>query len=269
MKHSLLINWTNHSLRIGAIALGMACSGLNASVIYSETFDSSSNKNLSALGWKAYGGSTATDISSVAASNTLFVSGATGNPGTSTGYLAAIMGSNSTSNPNEYSSYVAIETGLTLNLSGATISWTMNGNTGATVRVRLLVQINGTWYASNVSDTSYGYYTPSQYGTGTNFANAVTSDITKTFTFTTDASAWSSFTLDPDNSLSLGSALTESLDSSVVTGIGFYIMGGGTGRLDTLEITSVPEPGIATLVLGSAFFAVMLYRRRKGVRMMA
>lgn len=266
MNPPLRLNRTERCPWIWAITLWMACSSLHASVIYSETFDSSSNTNLSAMGWKAYGGATAVDISSVAASNTLFVSGAAGNPGPATGYLAAIIGNNSTSNPNEYTSYATIETGLNLDLTGSTISWTMNASTGATVRVRLLVQVNGSWYASNVSDTSYGYYTPSQYGTGTDFTNAVTSDITKTFTFTTNSSAWSSFTLNSGNSLSLGSALSQPLESSVITGIGFYIMGGGTGRLDTLEISSVPEPGLVTLMAGSALFAIVLYRRRKGVK---
>lgn len=252
------------------IAMPLLVASASAAVIYEELFTTQSNANLStAIGWTGYGfnGTTSADISSVAAANTLFVSGGASNPDTHpTGYLAAILGNTDASNPNRYSTYVAYETGLDLNLADATVSWRMNGGVSNTVRVRFLVQVGGEWYASAISDTAQKYFAPSAYGTGADFSSGGDA-LAKSLTLSSSEATWEKVSLNFGSGTVTFTALTQDLALDAVTGIGFHILGGGTGRIDTLQITGIiPEPRVIALFLGMGALVVALGWRR-GVRL--
>jgi hypothetical protein len=257
---------------VGAFCLGgMAASGNQATastVLYEELFTVSSAQSMSGINWSAYGdligGTSSVDISDVPPSNTLYVGPAAGNPASPIGYLASIMGNPDTgSNVNRYPTYATYESGLSLDLDGTTVTWRMNASSGSTFRVRLLIMVDGAWYVSNTSDAATEYYTPTTYGTGADFAAASVEEVEKTFVFTTDASSWRTFTLEEGGSISVGSILESDLSSTNITAIGFYILGGGTGRLDTLQVTAIPEASTSGLILAlSSLLMVAVCRQR-------
>lgn len=252
---------------LGLFLSGLCCAA-SAAILYEETFDSNVNANLATtVGWQAYGfysgGSTGANVSSVPAANTLFNATGVSSPNTGqVGYLAAILGNPDGSNPNRFPTYIAFETGLNLDFTAATISWVMNGGAGATVRVRLVVEIGGELYASAISDTAQKYFAPSAFGTAADF-QANTEALTKTLEFTTAAAAWEKLTYDVASGGVSFTALTGDLSSTVVTGIGFHILGGGTGRIDTLQVAVIPEPSSSALLLGALALGVRLRRPRR------
>lgn len=253
-----------------ALAAGLSSAAVaQTATLYEETFDSNTNANLAtAVGWQAYGfysgGATGADVSSVAAANTLFVGTGVSSPNTGqNGYLAAILGNPDGSNPNRFPAYIALQTGLNLNFADSTISWVMNGNVGATVRVRLIVEIGGELYASAISDTPQKYFSPAAFGTGTDFQNN-TEALTKTFDFTTDAAAWEKLTYNVGAGSVSFTGLSDDLSSTTVTGIGFHILGGNTGRIDTLRVTApIPEPGSVALLAGAGALGIAGLRIRR------
>ncbi|EIP97752.1 hypothetical protein OpiT1DRAFT_02199 [Opitutaceae bacterium TAV1] len=241
----------------------VSASAASSALVYEELFTSSANANLfTSIGWTGYGFSTggspaSADISNVTASNTLFVGGGTSNPSTdANGYLAAILGNTDASNPNRYGSYITYETGLALNLTDATATWRMNGGAGNTVRVRLLVQTGGEWYASAISDTAQKYFVPTAYGTGADFTSGGDT-LAKSLALTTASTAWEKLTFDTTTHSVTFTTLTQNLALTNITGIGFHILGGGTGRIDTLQVTvPIPEPQTLALLVGLATLAL-------------
>jgi len=191
-------------------------------VIFEENFTVptlNQNKAVNYVGWSAYSGPTATDVSGTVA-NPAYVAGALGNPNTTPGYLALIPTAGSVA---------AVRTGLTLN-HVATVSWNMNSSSAS--GVRLLIQIGGNWYASS------NVYVPSFSGT---FSTGTPAQVGISTTFTTTASAWRSFTLAPGGAMTLGAALTSDLPSNAtITGIGFYDATATVTRLETLQVTQAP-----------------------------
>jgi len=265
------MNTSLHTFVSGAMVAGLfAASSASAAVgiIYSETFDSASNTSLSNLGWVGYGfagaSTTGAEISAVS-SNTLFIGSGISSPNTGQGgYLAAILGNPDGGNPYRYPTYIAQDRGLDLDFAGATISWAMNGASGATVRVRLLVEIDGELYASAVSDTAQKYFSPAAFGDANHFQNN-TELLTKTLSFTTDADAWEKLTYDVATGSVSFTALSSDLPSTKVTSIGFHITGGNTGRIDTLQVvgTMIPEPSSATAAFGLVALGFSLRRFRR------
>jgi hypothetical protein len=213
--------------------------------------------NTGTIGWSSYYGSTAivhtNDTSTyIAQSNQdrVTLAYASSNPKTDAyGFLSFQVSSTSTTIG--AAAVTTFSSGYYLT-NGSSISWTM-GNTTTTATVRLLVQVNGSWYASSTA-----YSNATAISTALNFANATTSSVTYGVNFSTAASNWMSFTLTSGSVMSLGSALTSDLTSNVITGIGFYAVSDAKNtviRLDSLTV--VPEPStyaLFVLSLGLLFF---------------
>ncbi len=223
-------------------------------VLYEQKFTNTSGANVAvnSVGWNSYFGSNAAQWSS----NTTVTRITTGasNPNTDpTGVLAYVSGE-AAGTPS-----VAAFTGTfsSINIANSTITWTM-GNSATSVAVQLLVQVGGSWYVSNTPFSNSTAYT------GTTFPAASTASVLQTLTFSTEASQWSTFTLTPYTTMSVGSTLTNPLPSSSITGIGFYISNAANqvARLDSLSITAVPEPSAA--ILACAGLGLLLLRKRGG-----
>jgi len=214
--------------RIFPILLGLllaaGASSAHAGVIYEQDFTVpvlNQNKAVNSVGWSAYSGATATDVSSPVA-NPAFLGGALGNPNATPGYLALIPTAGTVA---------SVQTGLALTQVGS-ISWNMNGSsTGGSIR--LLIQTGGNWYASSA------VFTPTYTGT---FASGTPAQVAFSTTFTTTASAWRSFTLTPGSAMTLGPVLSSDLPSNpTITGIGFYDAAPIVTRLDTLQVTQAVQ----------------------------
>lgn len=231
-------------------------------VVYEQYFTNTStplaNQPVSYSGWSSYV-TTATQ-SALNISNTTTttpwtgISSALGNPNSSNGYLALV-------NYATTASMSSVTTGLSLNLAGATtVTWNMNSNVA--MGVRFLVQIGSDWYASD-----------SLIATPAAAVNTTFSDIGTTaqvsFAFNSLKTTWRNFTLvdgglTGTGAMSLGgTTLASDLDTSLVTGIGFYQTGGGVTRIDSLVISTVPEPASWALLVLSISFGAALNRARQ------
>ncbi len=220
------------------LSLLTASKSFCATVIYNEQFDNSTGTSfaVSTIGWSSYLGSTASNISTQV--NATVISAATGNPSADgTGYFGFI---GSGTYPAHTGTLSFLTTFSAVDIAGSTITWTMaNGSTAP--MVQLLIQVNGNWYVSNQSFSNTETYT--------SISTPSTASILQTLTFSTQASAWSAFTLTPWSSMSVGSVLSSDLSSSSITGIGFYLSNAAdaTVRIDSLTVT-VPEPGTIGLL---------------------
>lgn len=245
-----------------ALAVVLSATDGMSQVLYSETFtnNTGSSKGLSYVGWNSYISSTAVDVSNTATylpsggGNEYFSTAAgVGNPTGTNGYMS--MYSQPATGTETFTAY---KTGLNLSLTSgvSTITWQMNATAAGKATTRILVQVGGSWYASNAT------FTPTDYGT--DFAAATTGS----YTFSTLASNWVSFSITPGTSMALGSALGSDLSSSTITGIGFYsdVAKYATFRVDTLAVNAVPEPNtVALLLLGAIGMLGMGSRCRKVV----
>ena len=234
----------------------LSAASLNATVIYTENFDNSTSENQSSsfIGWEAYTGTSATDISANApnSGNRMGLSNLSGNPSSSDGYFFAANSGSGTQDQ----IWAGINTGLSLS-NVSEISWRM-GNSTTVASVKLLVEVGGQWYASATSFSNSNTYNASSFSSG-----ADTPDIVKNLTFSTDAADWLELNLDPGNSLNIASSPISDLPTSTVTGIGFFVDSGNTFttvRLDSLEISAatIPEPSsfALMLILGATSLAV-------------
>ncbi|PAW78539.1 MAG: hypothetical protein B9S32_06345 [Verrucomicrobia bacterium Tous-C9LFEB] len=234
--------------------------------LYSETFDNTSgaNKTSGQIGWSAFVGSSALNLTNVAGvTNTDYVAvaSAAGNPGTPNGFIFANNGA--TANQTFALVDTTLSSPVTL-ANGDSITWTM-GNNSATATAQILIQIggdgsvgSGSWYVSTATRTSSSLNTAS-------FQSASESAVTATLTFSTSMSSWKEFTLSGGNSMAVGNTLLADLSSTTITGIGFYLVDtagvGSSMRLDTLQI--VPEPGSLALVLAAGLASLLCARRRQ------
>lgn len=232
----------------------VACGSMltvHAAPLYEQDFinNSGANAAVNTVGWNAYLGSTATVKSADAGGggvDRIGISYLAGNPNTSNGYLYTA----NTLTANQ----IFAATATFSSISPTTITW-REGNNNTGISVRLMVQVGGSWYA-----TDQAFSNTVAYSTATDFSNSSSPDVMKSFNFTTTASSWRSVTLVPGSTLSLGSVLTSDLVSSSITGIGFFVQSPSTlnvaSRLDTLVI--VPEPQTPILIglglIGRIFF---------------
>ncbi|GAT35251.1 PEP-CTERM protein-sorting domain-containing protein [Terrimicrobium sacchariphilum] len=241
---------------LAAGSLFLCTQATHAAAIYLETFpgNSSANAAMSTIGWTAYKGASATNITSTTGgSQYVAIANLAGNPGPAIGFLAIV---NSGSPQPAAESYATFQTGLSL-ANPTTISWNMNGN-GPASPLRLLVQVSGSWYATDST------FIPTSFTSGANFTNAPAQDVYRSFNFTTDKSAWRSFTFSQGVGMSVGNTtISSDLASSTITGIGFYadLSSGSVLRVDQLQV--VPEPGSAALLLGAGAMFVLLRVRRR------
>ena len=234
-----------------------------AAVVYEETFNNSGtgNANISTVGWNKYFGATAgnpagnedwnsyassVDKGGVTASDVLFLNnGATANAtfaitDTSLGLASPVSVSDITS-----------------------VTWSQ-GNSNTAIQVRLMVQVGGSWYATNTAFTNSAVRILSDVET------PVLPDVSKSFTFTTAASSWRLLTLTPGVEMSISaSAITSDLSGNI-TGVGFLVQHPASGtnqsaRFDTLQInatSSVPEPSTFALLAGLAGLGLAGARRQ-------
>lgn len=219
----------------------------------------SSNTELSAIGWNAYRGTSATDISKTTATPGLFISSATGTIGTQTPGFIAILNQSG-----QAEVFTLFQTGLRLN-NPTTITWNLHSTDATPATIRLLVQVAGSsqWFASDIE------FTPTRVFSSFN-QTAITS-VQQSFSFTTEASAWREFELNPETSVSLGAARTASLPSNTITSIGYYVStpsSGSVTRIDDLNISyapNIPEP-TTTAILAGAFSlllsAIIVHHRK-------
>lgn len=147
-------------------------------------------------------------------------------------------------------------TGLSI-VNPGTLTWdTQKGVASGTATLQLMVQVGGSWYVSASS------YTPTTYGNSSAFS---TNALQASFDFTTQTS-WYTYTLSQTGSMvsNLGSLVTLDVSQQTVTGLGWYetIASGQTLFVDTMSISSVPEPASCAL-LGFAGLSWMLVGRRR------
>lgn len=237
-----------------ALLLSLPVLAKAGTVVYQETFDNSSgtdwninafNTNSSAS-WVVYGGSsTATDLKFYG--HVVAVKSAAGTDDGSLGYVWFSMDKKADESTNIRWSFATITTGLNIAAEGATLSWDL-GSSAQIPRSQLLLQIDGQWYISN----ELFQPTNNSQTWGTNSAKYHNEVV-----FDTAASSWSTFTITPGGSLSIGAQLSADLSSSAtITGIGVYAYNtsttaGAVVTLDTITITSsIPEPSQASFIVG-------------------
>jgi hypothetical protein len=138
-------------------------------------------------------------------------------------------------------------------------TWAM-GNNNTSIGVRVAVQIDGNWYASNqlfTNTTAVVSYT-----------SFPTQAETMTFTFTTDANAWRSLSLEVGTSLTIsGTTLASDLPSGTITAFGWYVegmTGNSALRLDdyTITGTAIPEPAESASLAAMTVLLIAMLRRR-------
>jgi len=231
--------------------------------LYSETFDNTGtgNKTAGQVGWSAFVGGSATDLTNVAGvggTDYVAIANAAGNPSAPNGFLFANNGATA----NQKFALVDTQLGSVVSMkNGDSITWAMGNNT-TTATAQILIQIggdgtvgSGAWYVSTTTKSS------AVYNTG-NFNTAPTT----TLTFSTAKTEWSEFSLVSGSGMAIGNALTSDLSSTTtITGIGFYLVdiagASNSMRLDTLQV--IPEPGSMALVLAGGVVSMMFARRRR------
>lgn len=167
-------------------------------------------------------------------------------------YGVLVMDSNG-SGPTKW----AATTGLNIDStqSDLTFRW-IGGNDRDTTGVRLLVQVNNVWYASN------SFYTTSSNTPNIgDFASATGSSTSFSYEFSSAAAGWSIVAFNPANQTADAGNRVQATSDLVgdITGIGFLKQNTGVVRIADFHIT-VPEPSSALL---SAIGALGLLRRRR------
>lgn len=235
--------------------------------LYTETFDNTTSGNLKAgdLGWSAFVGSSALNVTNVAGVTGMdYVAGSlgAGSPASPTGFLFANNGATANQTFGLVDTFTS---GLSLT-SGDTISWRMGNNlTSATAQI--LIQIggdgtvgSGTWYVSTMAKSNSSTFSTSTFSQSD---AATIAAVSFSLTFDPSASNWKNFTLSDGVSMSVGSALATPLSSTTITGIGFYLVDGAVGntmRFDTLQI--IPEPSVQALAGMGGLFLLLGLRRQ-------
>jgi hypothetical protein len=250
-------------LPLGLLALTSAVSA--QSVVYRETFNNTTAGNLGigAAGWSFRHGLTAV-TTGIQTTNT-GISSVTGSPvdlggvnSGSTDVSATGLAFTSLSLSDGDGIFYTNEYTVARSVNEIdTISW-FQGNAISGNTFRVVVQIGGAWYASENANSG---------PTVTSATDFDTLAEERSFTWTTEASAWRNLSFTPGTSLSLGALLSDALPTGDLTGFGLYTNNrSGTLRFDTFAITAtaIPEPGsfAALAGLGALGFAAARRRRR-------
>lgn len=251
------------SLRFASlcILLGLAAPAAQAQYTNSFTHSGAVNKNLSLINWSAYGysGTVFRDLTTTAGDpGTSDRAGITNVSGTTPSQSGFLFFANSATASYSFAGVTSDFAPFTL--TGAT--WT-SGSNNASSTIRVLIQQEGNWYASNGTFVTNPVVTSAGNYTTANASN-------HTFTFSTNAADWRAVTLDPiGGTLSVsGSVIGANLSSATITGFGFYASASANTvfRLDDLVVSgtaAVPEPSaFAALAGGLALGCAALRRRR-------
>ena len=207
----------------GVLASALVTTSIaRAGVIYTEDFGTETGPlSLASVGWGAWSGTAATDVSSTAW-NPVYLPNAVGVTGRYV-YVGSVPSLVTTTEPGSVAT-TALES----------VSFVARcDNTSATMRV--VAQIEDDWYATSTAFNDND-------GTG-DWAEAAT----LTFTWTNAASAWQQLNFDPGSGLSLGSAVSSDLSGSV-TAFGVFFGDSSASRIDNFTVSAVPEPGTLLLV---------------------
>lgn len=221
-------------------------------VVFTETFPRST-ADVASVNWQTFNSANATNQSA----NTNFASGfvissSTGMGGEGNYLVTSFKGVGLTFTDK----FDAIDRSIT---EIATLSFaTSNNNTTDSYRFAIQLDLGGTtaWYAT---DAVFRQATAG----GTVFNNT---GETKSFTFTTDASAWRELTFTPGSTLSLaGSSIVNDLPMGSLMAAGIYNdSNDDVLRWDHFEIAVIPEPAVFGALLGLAGLSLCLLRRKRG-----
>jgi hypothetical protein len=274
-------------LKIGLLAgatVAALSQSVNAAIVYQQNFSVNSGAGmtaLSAVNWNAYYGS-ATQVATPATAGSsgnpanAMISGGPSGPttnadvnatqvagvtsGDSYGFvpLLSYNGSNQiVCCTNEYTIDPAVNT-------PTAFSWDAASGYSGDLQ-RLIVQINGQWYASTSPISP-----PPGVIAGTSFQNGSGTFSTP---FSNAASSWDLLNFTPGSDLRLGSQLTGPLPAGDITGFGIYAQiadsaGVSNERtfIDSFEVNAsseVPEPATGTIFIVTVLGTLM--RRKKAL----
>jgi hypothetical protein len=234
------------------LVLCVACASLNsatkAAVIYRETFGNTTGSNvaLPAGGWTSTsngGSGWRSSPNAGRASNLPNVNAGTSSS-QSLGYLLNTTNTVSIAYTSEYVIAQTVVPDL------ATISW-YQGNNSADSETRVVVQIDGSWYATTQTFTNTAVASNSNFGTEAEM---------QVFNWTTSASSWRALAVSGTTE-TLGATLTESLPTGPIAAFGLYFAASSSQRFDTFEIQTVPEPAVAAI--GGLGTLILFMRRRQ------
>lgn len=201
--------------------------------LFEELFtnEGPANQGLISIGWQACAGAEARDVTAAKKEDLtsgIFVASAAGNPAAPTGFLACGL-----MNDLAINEYATVKTDLNIPSPGS-FTWRMNATPGSNILVRLLVQVNGKWYASSKEASPTAFSGPGQ------FPAASVEECEVRFPFSRDANDWHGFELEPGSSMAVREVCKLNLPDAPVTGVGFYVSSPvqvpSMLRLDTLQI---------------------------------
>lgn len=253
----------SYQAALAVFAAGIIASATDASgaVVYSELFgNSGAAKNFTnaGIGWDANVGSTATDQTSTS--------------DTSGGSPAVVWNTNGQGGTLSYGFSAGSTIGLFWTDEFAAQDFDLltefsfyhnNSNTTTTLRLALRLDNNtplnfadDIWVASNA-----GAFRTS--GTPGSSGNWATNGEFASFSFTTAGSSWRDLTFTPGSALAVaGSARSSDLPDGNVNAAGILFVGSGGVRVDTFQISAVPEPS-AGLLAASAMLGWSVCGRRR------
>jgi hypothetical protein len=230
--------------RASALLIGLSWSSSSAAVLYQETFPAAVNNTaVGTIDWFSYKGDTAVDRSAPpqSSNSTIAMSAGSGvdtlnnvGSGGPAGLIFGNVGAGTTT-------YLlgTGEAGPVAQSSVGSITFWMRGFTSGGGRVAVRIDSNDT-PEDNADDL--------WFATSNLFAEAGSTFVQQSFSFTTIASVWRDISFTPEVQLALAeTARTESLPTGSITGFGmFFDISAGGIRLDDYTVHSpsvVPIPG--------------------------
>jgi len=260
----------SHPASLAAIALTVMSTTTKAATLYSQSF-ATNNTSLSTYSWQGWGALGDSDTAVNYTSTSTAAPNARLRVLQGNGQNVAIFAQarqNATSgvpNPTVNDRFVAVTTNIggPYNLVSSNlgvIEWRQSVSAHATQFVRVMVQVDGNWYASSTS------YTNSASGSsGASTSERETKQLDLAGPLGLNTTSWRTATFGDGAAITLGATEVTTPIGSELTGIGFFIFTGDASNrtvwIDDVLLTSVPEPSGALLMAGG--LAVLLGGRRR------